>query len=220
MLALVVLAVGAAGWRWTESRSLAAALPPLPARGDGPLTVAATGDTLFVRPLTAVEAHGASSLVALLGRADIAVTNLETTLLSREHVPETIAGMPRHPFATAGRRHAPSAGHQPGVAREQPRGDYGASGILETRRILDSHRVQARWVGREPERRARGGACRRGAATYCDGRRSTSASIESRAASNWAGVNALLLHRRHHGRSGDVRHVEELRHGSAAAAIH
>lgn len=62
------------------ARSSAAMLPTLPIRGTGLLTVAATGDTLLARPLTADEARATSSVVPILGGADVALTNLETSL--------------------------------------------------------------------------------------------------------------------------------------------
>ena len=94
-LVLVVLLVAAAiGWRWNAARPATLELPSLPARGGGPLTVVATGDTLLVNPLTVDQAHAVSGIVPLLGAADATLTNLEVNLLEPEHVPERTTESP------------------------------------------------------------------------------------------------------------------------------
>jgi len=191
-LLVAVLAIGVGGWYWTESRYPAALLPPLPVRGKGPMTVAATGDTLLVRALTPAEAHAASSLVPLLGSADIALTNLETNLLMREHVPETAGGTPRRPYATAD---AAETLHRLGInlvsLANNHASDYDASGLLDTWRILGAHGVHHGGSGENLEAARApvlvGTAPRRIAMIAV----STSASAASRAAASWAGVNPL-----------------------------
>jgi poly-gamma-glutamate capsule biosynthesis protein CapA/YwtB (metallophosphatase superfamily) len=191
-LLVAVLAIGAGGWYWTESRYPPAVLPPLPVRGNGPVTVAATGDALLVRPLTAADAHVAARLVPLLGSADVALTNLETNLLLREHVPERGAGAPRRPYATAD---AADTLRRLGInlvsLANNHASDYDAHGLLDTRRILESYGVQHGGSGENLEAARApvlvGTAPRRIAMIAV----STSASAESRAAGSWAGVNPL-----------------------------
>jgi poly-gamma-glutamate synthesis protein (capsule biosynthesis protein) len=167
-LALVVLVAAAAiGWRWNAARLAGPELPSLPARGGGPLTVVATGDTLLVNALTVQDAHELSPLVPVLGAADATLTNLEVNLLEREHVPERTAGSAaRWPYATAV---AAETLRRLGVnvvsLANNHTGDYGQDGMRDTRRILDrlglhhagsgDELAQARapvFVGRSPRR--------------------------------------------------------------------
>lgn len=192
IVALVVLAAAVAGWRWSESRSLPAILPPLPARGQGPLSVAATGDTLLVRPFTASDARTVSPLVSLLGGADFSFTNLETSLLLREHVPETIAGRPQRPYGTA---EAADVLRRLGInvasLANNHASDYDVTGLVDTQRILESVGVRHGGTGENVEAARApvivGSAPRRIAMVGV----STSASAESRATTSWAGINAL-----------------------------
>jgi poly-gamma-glutamate synthesis protein (capsule biosynthesis protein) len=189
-----LLAAGAGVLWWSGSRNPAAVLPPLPSRGGGPVTVAATGDTLLVRPLTAAEAQAASALVPLLGSADIALTNLETSLLKREHVPETAAGVPRRPYATAD---AADTLRRLGInlvsLANNHASDYDAHGLLDTRLILDAQGLQHAGSGENRD------AARAPVLVGASPRRiamvavSTSASVQSRAAASWAGINALAF---------------------------
>lgn len=192
VLALALLAIGVAGWWWTAPGRATARLPPLPVRGEGPVTVAATGDALLVRPLTPDDVRAASSIVPILGSADIALTNLETNLLTREHLPETAGGVPRWPFATAD---AADTLRRLGInavsVANNHTSDYGANGIIDTRRILDSRGVHHAGSG-EDLQSARApmiiGTAPRRIATIAV---SASASALSRASTSWAGVNPL-----------------------------
>src|SRR4051794_25338723 len=58
------------------------------------LTVVGTGDSLIVDPITREQARAVAPLVAMLGGADVAMTNLEVTLLEPSHVPENPAEKP------------------------------------------------------------------------------------------------------------------------------
>lgn len=139
-LALVVLLVAAAiGWRWNASRPAVPELPALPARGGGPLTVVATGDTLLVNPFTAYQVHEISQVLPLLGTADATLTNLEVNLLEPEHVPEGTTGSPaRWPYATAiAAENLRRLGVNVVSLANNHSGDYGPDGVRDTRRILD-----------------------------------------------------------------------------------
>jgi poly-gamma-glutamate capsule biosynthesis protein CapA/YwtB (metallophosphatase superfamily) len=152
LLAGVVVTVVVA-WRWTAAGSAGAALPPLPTRGGGPLTVVATGDALLVRPLTSDDAREIATIVPLLGSADVALTNLEANVLAREHVPETVPEAPaRWPYATADtvetlRR----IGINVVSLANNHTTDYGPDGVRDTRRMLDAAGLQHAGSGDELE---------------------------------------------------------------------
>lgn len=153
-LALVVLLVAVAiGWRWNAARLAGPELPPLPPRGGGPLTVVATGDTLIVNPLTGNQARAVSSIVPLLGSADVAVTNLEVNLLDPEHVPARTTESPaRWPYGTANAgENLRRLGVNVVSLANNHTGDYGVDGVRDTRRILDRLGLQHAGSGDELE---------------------------------------------------------------------
>ena len=163
----VVLVAAAIGWRWRAAQSTLRELPSLPARGAGPLTVVATGDTVLVNALTIEQVREISPLVPLLGNADATLTNLEVNLLERTQRPERTPGFPAPwPYATEmAAEHLLRLGVNVVSLANNHTSDYGADGVRDTRRILDSHGLkhagsgddlsQARepaFVGRSPRR--------------------------------------------------------------------
>jgi poly-gamma-glutamate capsule biosynthesis protein CapA/YwtB (metallophosphatase superfamily) len=142
-LAVAVLVVAVViAWRWNDARVAGPALPPLPPRGGGPLTVVATGDAVIVNPLTSNEARTVSALVPLLGGADVALTNLEVNLLERERLSPAGSGV-RWPYGTAeGGETLRRLGVNAVSLANNHTGDYGAEGIRDTRRILDQLGLQ------------------------------------------------------------------------------
>jgi poly-gamma-glutamate capsule biosynthesis protein CapA/YwtB (metallophosphatase superfamily) len=139
-LALVLLLVAAAiAWRWNAARPVTLELPALPARGGGPLTVVASGDTLLVNPLTAAQARVIAPIVPLLGAADVTLTNLEVNLLEPAHRRErTTEKSLRWPSATAAAaEHLRRIGFNAISLANNHTSDYGPDGVRDTRRILD-----------------------------------------------------------------------------------
>ena len=137
----ILLLIGAAALlvrEWTRPQNLSRVPAEVPALG--PITIAATGDTLLYLPLgSGVRDPQTAAILDLISGATLAFTNLEMQLLAEVDIEKAslTAAVSRWPFGA--RRDAQalgSLGFDLVSLANNHGNDYGADGLASTRRLL------------------------------------------------------------------------------------
>jgi poly-gamma-glutamate capsule biosynthesis protein CapA/YwtB (metallophosphatase superfamily) len=135
-----------------RNRHVPETIAPLELPAVGPLTIAVTGDSLMARPLVRTrDDPAAAGVFDVISRANLAITNLDETLMTQETARRVRAGGGgKWPFGSeqAARDLRDLGFDVVGVANNHA-ADYGVEGLTDTSRILRSVGLLAVGTGQD-----------------------------------------------------------------------